>query len=255
MRLDDTIDIFDRNYTNEEQITSDIVWVYGKSPGEVIEEKERRLTIIRDLEIISSVLSEQQKRILALTGAGFNTSQIEEIANVSSKNMKRDRRSIVKKLENEADEERIQYVAGEVVRLAATSKGRHSKLYKDLCDELDRRLAVREAMKRLFVNLTPPSSKLEADGGMSMPAYTFERAMAVGEGMREGIEEGKKVMKTIVKCRVPEYLKETFGDDCTCCTWCATCKRKKDVTGRRGFGWQGLEKEYNELYNNITTTH
>ena len=50
-------------------------------------------------------------------------------------------------------------------------------------------------------------------------------------------------------------LKETFGDDCTCCTWCATCKRKKDVTGRRGFGWQGLEKEYNELYNSITTTY
>ena len=55
-------------------------------------------------------------------------------------------------------------------------------------------------MKRLFVSLTPPSSEKEADGGISMPAYSFERAMAVGEGMREGIDQGRKVMKTIVKC-------------------------------------------------------
>ena len=90
--------------------------------------------------------------------------------------------------------------------------------------------------------LTPPQSKKEAEGKLSMPAYTFERCMQIGEGMREGIERGRKVMKTIVKCHVPEYFKDTFGDKYTCCTLCATCKRKKDVVGRAGYDKYGLEK-------------
>lgn len=243
MGLINAVDIFDEPYTNEMVVASDITRKYGMSPDMIIEEQERRISIIHDLEIISSVLSEQQKRILTLTGAGFNTSQIEEIANVSSKHMKEYRRGIVKKLENEADEERIQYVAVEVVRLAGTTRGRHSKLYIELCAELDRRFAVREALKRLFVNLSPPSVQKEVDGGMSMPAFSFERAMAVGMGMREGIDQGRKVMKTIVKCRMPEYMAETFGDKCTCCTLCPTCKRKSDVEGQRGYGRRGLYKK------------
>ena len=39
-----------------------------------------------------------------------------------------------------------------------------------------------------------------------------------------------------------EYMAETFGDKCTCCTLCPTCKRKSDVECRRGYGRRGLEK-------------
>lgn len=123
MGLINAVDIFDEPYTNEMVVASDITRKYGMSPDMIIEEQERRISIIHDLEVISSVLSEQQNRILTLTGAGFNTSQIEEIANVSSKHMKEYRRGIVKKLENEADKERIQYLAAEVVRLAGTTRG------------------------------------------------------------------------------------------------------------------------------------
>ena len=242
MKLDDVIDIFDGGYTDPNTIVEEVTRKYGMSPEEIIEEKERREGIIADLEIISSVLTENQRHILALTGAGFTVRQMEEELNLDNGYIARERKGICKKLDKEVDEERIQYVAAEVIRLAATSKGRHSKLYKDLCDELDRRLGVREALKRLFVTLTPRSSEKEADGGISMPAYSFERAMAVGTGMRQGIDQGRKVMKTIVKCRMPEYMAETFGDKCTCCTLCPTCKRKSDVEGRRGYGRRGLEK-------------
>ena len=243
MKLDDVIDIFDGGYTDPNTIVEEVTRKYGMSPEEIIEEKERREGIITDLEIISSVLTENQRHILALTGAGFTVRQMEEELNLDNGYIARERKGICKKLDKEVDEERIQYVAGEVIRLAATSKGRHSKLYKDLCDELDRRLGVREALKRLFVTLTPRSSEKEADGGISMPAYSFERAMAVGMGMRQGIDQGRKVMKTIIKCRMPEYMAETFGDKCTCCTLCPTCKRKSDVEGRRGYGRRGLYKK------------
>lgn len=243
MELINAIDIFDEPYTDEKVVASDITRKYGMSPDKIIEERERRISVVHDLEIIASVLSAEQNRILALIGAGFNNKQIAEELGIVDTNMATLRRGIPKRLDKEVDEERIQYVAAEVVRLAGTARGRHSKLYSELCTELDRRLAVREALKRLFVNLTPPSSKKEADGGMSMPAYTFERVMAMGEGMREGISEGRKVMKTIVKCRMPEYMAETFGDKCTCCTLCPTCKRKNDVEGRRGYSRCGLEKK------------
>lgn len=242
MKLDDVIDIFDGGYTDPNVIADEVTRKYGMSPEDIIEEKERRSSIVSDLEIISSVLTENQRHILALTGAGFTVRQIGEELGIKDSNVSEYRKGICKKLKKEVDEERIQYIASEVVRLAGTSKGRHSKLYKELCAELDKKVTIRNALKRLFVSLTPPSSEKEADGGISMPAYTFERVMAIGEGMREGIEDGRKVMKTIVKCRLPEYLKETFGDGCTCCTWCATCKRKKDVTGRRDYGHRGLEK-------------
>ena len=241
--LNDVIDFFDVGYTDPENIADEVTRKYGMSPDEIIEEKERRIGIINDLEIISSVLTDNQRRILALTGAGFTVRQMGDMLDVSFEHISEYRRSIAKRLSKVADEERIQYLAGEVIRLAATSKGKHSKLYKELCEELDRRFSVREAMKRLFVTLTPRSSEKEADGGISMSSYPFEQAMAVETGMREGISDGRKVMKTIVKCRMPEYMAETFGDKCTCCTLCPTCKRKSDVEGRRGYGRRGLYKK------------
>lgn len=242
MKLDDAIDIFDGGYTDPETIADEVTRKYGLSPAEIVVEQERRIEILRDLEIISQELTETQRHILAMTGAGFTVRQMEQELGLAIGTIVEHRQGICKKLDKVADEERIQYVAKEVMRLVQTSKGRHSKLYEDMCKELTRRTAVRNALKRLFVILTPPESQREIGSGMSMPAYSFERAMEVNCGMRKGIEDGRHVMKTIVKCEIPEYFKETFGDDKTCCTWCINCKRKKDVCGRRGYGRNGLEK-------------
>ena len=78
-------------------------------------------------------------------------------------------------------------------------------------------------------------------GHVNLPAYTFERLMEVNEGMKEGVLNGYKVMKTVTKCRIPEYMRESFKDNYVCCTLCATCKRKKDVYGRKGHGQYGLD--------------
>ena len=72
--------------------------------------------------------------------------------------------------------------------------------------------------------------------------------------MREAIEDGRKVMKTIVKCRLPEYVDACFGDTLTCCTLCATCSRKKDVTGRRDiFGVREVQNSGNTALKNTMT--
>ena len=242
MKLDDVIDIFDGGYTDPDVVAEEVTRKYGLSPAEIIAEQERRSQIVKDLETIVIVLTERQRHVLALTGAGYTIRQMEEMTGIDKKNLTEYRQSISKKLDKETDEDRIQFVASEVMRLVQTSKGRHSKLYEDLCEELDRRVAVRNALKRLFVTLTPPESTKEMTGSVSMEAYPFERAMEVNKGMREGIEEGRHVMKTVVKCEMPEYMSSVFGDDCTCCTWCINCKRKKDVCGRAGYGRNGLEK-------------
>ena len=243
MKLDDVLDIFDGGYQDPDVVADEVTRKYGLSPAEIIAEKERRANIVSDLEIISRELTENQRHILAMTGAGFTVRQMEEELGLALGTISEQRQGISKKLEKVADEERIQFVAGEVMRLVRTSKGRHSKLYEELCEELDRRVAVRNALKRLFVTLTPPESTKEIGGGTSMSSYPFEGAMQVNKGIREGIEEGRKVMKTVVKCEMPEYMQQVFGDDCTCCTWCATCTRKKDISGRNGYGRYGLEKK------------
>ena len=88
--------------------------------------------------------------------------------------------------------------------------------------------------------LTPPESTKEMNGSVSLPAYTFERSMEVGVGMREGIEEGYHVMKTVTECHMPEYLKEQFKDTNTCCMLCASCRRCKDMVGRKNGKGTGI---------------
>lgn len=211
---------------------------YGVSALDALCDAERKKELMDDLTAILSPLNESQRSVLLLIGAGENRNVIANALSVTPQRVSQIRNSISETLESYADEERIQFLATKVVELAATSRGRHSKLYEELCAELDSRYAVREALKRLFVALLPPSSTKVMDGKTSLPAYTFERLQAVNIGMREGIENGRKVMKSVTKCVVPEYLNNSFKTG-VCCTICKTCKRKKDVVGRQNLGKYG----------------
>ncbi len=243
MKLDSVIDYLSIGDTDSELIAEECARKYGIGADEVLEEKQRRVEVLEHLKVIMGWLTETQKSILLLTGAGYNQMEIAEELNTSERMVRFNKKSIQSKLEKEISKDRINFLKSEIERLSQTSRGRHSQLYKDFMIELVERLQLERSMKMLFVLLTPPESTKEADGKLSMPAYTFERVMRIGEGMRQGIENGKKVMKTIVKCRLPEYMIDTFGDRFTCCTLCATCSRKKDVQGRAGYDKYGLEKQ------------
>lgn len=240
--LDTAVEILGSSYLDTGYIAETVGRVYGLSADDVLAERERRQEILDGLQVLLDNLSDTQRLVLIKTGAGVSVIQIADEMGITPAAVTLARKSISTTLYNVADEDRIQFLKEETERLSRTSRGRHSKLYTDFVDELRNRVAVREAMKCLFVLLTPPQSTKEIGSGISMPAYSFERAMEVGEGMREGIDNGHKVMKTIVRCHVPEYLNNAFYDELTCCTLCATCSRKKDVEGRRGHDVYGLEK-------------
>ncbi len=242
MKLSDVIDYLSIGDTDSELIAEDCARKYGIGADEVLAEKQRRIEVIEHLNVITEWLTETQTAVLFMTGAGYRQSEIGEKLGLTERAVRYHRREICSKLQKESDEDRIQFLRQETDRLSKTSRGRHSKLYHDYIAELLGREQLRKSLKELFVLLTPPQSTKEADSKLSMPAYTFERCMQIGEGMREGIERGRKVMKTIVRCHVPEYFKDTFGDKYTCCTLCATCSRKKDVVGRAGYDKYGLEK-------------
>lgn len=240
--LDNAIEMLGDSYLDIEAISETTGRIYGLSADEVLAERERRAEVLEELDVVLEALSPMQREVLLRIGAGESVSQIAENMNVTASAVTQARNSISTTLYNIVDEDRIIFLTSEVARLSKTSRGRHSALYADLSIELNQKNALRNAMKNLFVLLTPPQSEKEIGSGESMPAYSFERAMTVGEGMREGVECGKKVMKTIVRCHVPEYFKATFHDGSTCCTLCATCSRKKDVMGRKDHGLYGLEK-------------
>ena len=242
MKLDSVIDYLSIGDNDSELIAEECARKYGIGADEVLAEKQRRIEVMEHLQVILEWLTETQKQVLLLCGAGYNGEEIAQELSMTRMGVSKVRRSIAVTLQKESNEDRVQFLRAETERLSKTSRGRHSQLYKDYLSELAGKEQLRKSLKELFVLLTPPESRKEADGKLSMPAYTFERCMQIGEGMREGIENGRKVMKTIVKCRLPEYMKNTFGDKYTCCTLCATCSRKKDVYGRAGKDKYGLER-------------
>lgn len=243
MKLDSVIDSLAIETADSEVIAEECARKYGIGADEVLEEKERRIEVLDCLKVILSFLSKTQRDVLLLVGAGYSLTDISAQLGITTEAVRFSRNSIPNKITKEVnDKERVGFLEAEIARLSKNSRGRHSQLYADFVAELERRKKLKESLPKIKILMTPPQSTLEADGKLSMPAYTFERVMQIGEGMREGIQDGRKVMKTIVKCRLPEYVNEAFGDKCTCCTLCATCTRKKDVIGRAGFDKYGLEK-------------
>lgn len=241
MSIGTAVDFMSNNYTDLAEIAEVTSRKYGCSACDVLVERESKLEAMEHLQNILDVLSDTQRLVLLSRGAGYTQEVACQMIGITQQGYSKALRSIPSSLNEIADEDRIQFLADEITRLVMTSRGRHSDLYADLCRELDQRYKVRQSMKQLLVLLTPPESTKEMTGRVSLPAYTFERLMEVNLGMREGIEEGRKVMKTKTKCLLPEYFSEVFGDKWTCCTLCAQCSRKKDVDGRKGYGKYGYE--------------
>lgn len=237
--LDNILECLGAGYTDPEAITEYVTRKMGLSACDVLAESERRREVIENLQVILGCLTENQQKILLMTGAGYTVREMEEVTGITHQTMVECRQGIPARLLKYSDECRIEKLAEQIERLEA--KGKLGRKYQELRNEYESRHAVREALKNLFVILTPPESTKEADGGVSMPAYSFERAMNVETGMKKGIEDGRHVMKTVSKCKIPEYFSDTFGQKFVCCTLCATCKRKKDVSGRRDYGKYGLE--------------
>lgn len=241
MSIGTAVDFMSNSYTDLEEIAEVTSRKYGCSACDVLVERESKLEAMEHLQNILDVLSDTQKAVLLTKGAGYTQEVAAEIIGITQPSYNEALAGIPTRLNKIADEERIQFLADEITRLVMTSRGRHSDLYADLCKELDQRYKVRQSMKQLLVLLTPPESTKEMTGRVSLPAYTFERLMEVNLGMREGIEEGRKVMKTRTKCLLPEYFSDVFNDKYTCCTLCAQCARKKDIYGRKGYGKYGYE--------------
>lgn len=244
MSLANAVDLLGEGWLDSNKIAFDVSRKYGLSPDTILEETERRKRVLDSLQVVLGCLSDTQQKILLMVGAGDTLESMASELGMSPQACASARNSICKRLENVADEERIEYVAAKVMELAETSRGRHSALYESLCDELDQRFAVREALKVLFVDLLPIEGRKEADKGINYALYPFERAQNAQFGSEVKVEQGYKVLKPVTKCLIPEYMKATMGDDSkyVCCTLCATCKRKRDVYGRKGHGTYGLEK-------------
>lgn len=259
MKLDSVVDIMSMYDDSEPSVVAErTIRKYGISACEALAEAERRQEIVENLRVIMEALTENQRKVLLMTGAGYTQEEIGKEIGVTQKAVDFALDSIPKTLEKAADEDRIQFLRKKIEQLSATSRGRHSKLYADLKEELAYREKVREALKKLIVLLEPPVSMREMDGSAFEGAYPFEVASAVGTGIRQAIDEGRKVMKPTSKCVMPEYLHDAFCDNNgvfhgsltykpsyvspICCTLCAKCKRKKDVDGRDGYGDYGIEK-------------
>ena len=259
MKLDSVVDIMSMYDDSEPSVVAErTIRKYGISACEALAEAERRQEIVENLRVIMEALTENQRKVLLMTGAGYIQEEIGKEIGMKQPSVKEARDSIPKTLEKAADEERIQFLRKKIERLSATSRGRHSELYADLKEELAYKERIREALKKLIVLLEPPVSMREMDGSAFEGAYPFEIATAVGTGIRQAIDEGRKVMKPTSKCVMPEYLHDAFCDSNgvfhgsltykpsyvspICCTLCAKCKRKKDVDGRDGHGDYGIER-------------
>ena len=259
MKLDSVVDIMSMYDDSEPSVVAErTIRKYGISACEALAEAERRQEIVENLRVIMEALTENQRKVLLMTGAGYTQEEIGREVDYERSNIHYIQESIPKTLEKAADEDRIQFLREKIEQLSATSRGRHSKLYADLKEELEYREKIREALKELIVLLEPPVSMREMDGSAFEGAYPFEIATAVGTGIRQAIDEGRKVMKPTSKCVMPEYLRDAFCDSNgvfhgrltykpsyvspICCTLCAKCKRKKDVDGRDEHGDYGLER-------------
>lgn len=235
--LDKAIEMMSEGYMTNSQIVEDVTRKYGLSPAEVITEKERRKEILDNLQIIMDNLTETQRKILALTGQGLTVREMEEELGIRYYHISEYRKSISKRLFKIANEDRINELEKQISAIPATKK---SAKRQKLLDEYEKRISVRESLKKLFVLLMPPESTKEMKGSVNLPAYSFEREMLVGTGMRKAIHEGYHIMKTVTECHMPEYMADCFGDGCTCCMLCATCRRQKDVAGRSASKTGGL---------------
>lgn len=174
----------------------------GIDPMKAVEIQENRNEAREALKTIMTALTDKQRQVLLLSD--YSVSQVSQITGMRPNLVISIRNAIPKRLYKYTDEDRI-----------ANARNAEDK---------QKRIAVRNALKQLYVLLIPPQSTKEMNGHVNQPAFSFERFKEVNMGMREGIVRGRTVMKTVSKCMLPEYFRDTFSDDKTICTLCPHCK-------------------------------
>ncbi len=200
--LDNAMDLLSEGFLDNETIAETLSRTYGVSPCDVLETREKRSMALESLEYILEQLTPEEAVIVEMTAKGSKSKEMAEKLGLSAATISWKRKRIPVKIQALAEKDPL--------------------LMRNL--------------ERLYDLLQPPESKKEMTGKVSLPAYSFERAMAVNMGMKEGIQDGYRVMKTVSECHLPEYMSKCFSDGDTCCMLCTTCRRKKVNKGRGNLG-------------------
>ena len=205
----------------EEQSLRNLIQKNGGDPLAVLLDVENKMTIRRALETLLKELNSTQQQILLMIAMGYSTTAIAKEVNRTHATIIGCKRNIGKRLFNVADEERIDTLKKQLEQTRV--KGRR---YQKTLEEYERRYSVREALKDLFASLVPTSYSTSRSQYNSRPTSLFERYMNVVVGYREGVENGRKVVKPVKECRLRHYLAASFKDDKTVCTLCKKCAKK-----------------------------
>lgn len=177
---------------------------YGADPLNVLVELETKEEVKRNLAVLLEELKPLQREILLMTGLGYTTRAIAAEINRSHATVIGCRRSISKRLLACADENIIRLLQN---RLEYVKGGYRKKL----TEEYRRRHAVREALKNLFVALSPFEPPVHSEHYSTTPTMLFERVCNTGKNK---------------DCRLPQYLSASFKDDKTVCPLCKKCAGK-----------------------------
>lgn len=177
---------------------------YGADPLNVLVELETKEEVKRNLAVLLEELKPLQREILLMTGLGYTTRAIAAEINRNHATVIGCRRSIRKRLLATANEDRIE-------RLKEMLEHVKGGYRKKLTEEYRRRHAVREALKNLFVALSPLEPPSFTANYSTTPTMLFERVCNTGKNK---------------DCRLPQYLSTSFKDDKTVCPLCKKCAGK-----------------------------
>ena len=144
-------DVLDEN--NKDDTVRQLVKLHGADPLTVLIEIENKQTVKNSLGVILNVLTPMQGQILLMITLGYSINAISYELNRDHSTIIGCKNSIAKRLFKIADEDRILALKDQLELLR--SKGKTGRRYLKVLDEYNRRYAVREALKDLFVALRP----------------------------------------------------------------------------------------------------
>ena len=183
---------------------------YGADPLTTLIELENKEEIERSLEILLKELNPIQKEILIRTSEGESIKEIASDLNRNHATIIGCQKSIGRKLNSIANEDRISELCVQLKEMQ--SKGKRGRKYQKLKEEYSRRYKVREALKKLFAALTASPAPIVNTNKSVPPTCLFERMMGTSP------------------CRLPQYFKDSFGDERTVCSLCeCRCGNKKSL--------------------------
>ncbi|MBR1580051.1 MAG: hypothetical protein IJ668_06095 [Selenomonadaceae bacterium] len=195
---------------------------YGSDPLNILIEHERQRALEECVSSLLEVLKPLQKLILLRTWQGYGIKDIASEVNRAPATIAGCKKSIRIRLLQEADDQRIEEL-GAALEVEG-NKRRRGKRYKEMRREYERRCSVRNALCKLKDVLKNECWSPRREYKKENADFLFERLMKVPIGYKEGVENGRRVLKTVVECRLKDYFKESFGDEKTVCPLCKKCK-------------------------------